>query len=498
MHPDEFALSGEIHTRLSQLSVTPFSMTNIGLRIELPLIPHPLFGNKNTYIAVLDAVLPDHSSLLGIYLKRHREPKNQFSRIESRTIIRNIDPRKAPGAEVLYVQDRQISGWSLARQWREGFKDHSFSFERIPLHGDGFRYDKSQIMDKFASIYHKKDRVRVAIHNSHMPFTNWYQTQHVFKNRAGELFMVILGTKGGEVNKSKEVWVDILIPLTEDINPGGPGEMASYDSFKPVQYTASPIYSDQVLKPLPGHRIVSAILRETLGFQAIFYDVQISVKPYTPPIPLQLTAIASPRQTHDIFIVRPGKGLKLHDIRNEFAPKEAWKRGKNRSAVLRSTTKDDTNGSFLLSMFVWLEKVAITLGISNGRHWADVVKSTEPLESIRASYNQGGKRADVPALRYTRIVEPIDASSSIMLEIENVRYVGQEGNQARISMIDRVVSEKSSRHGDDEMEEDNYEDEAKDEEEEGYTDSEENDDDDDDDDDNHHYEWDDWDDGWTE
>ena len=70
-HPAEFALSGKVCTKPSRFSTTPFSVTNIGLRIELPLIPHPVSGFEETYIAFLDVGLPDDSSLLGIYVERN-------------------------------------------------------------------------------------------------------------------------------------------------------------------------------------------------------------------------------------------------------------------------------------------------------------------------------------------------------------------------------------------------------------------------------------------
>ena len=138
--PAEFAECGTVLEADHGLPSTPFSMTNLGLQICLPLLPIPMSGYTDTYIAVLNCRVPHLSAPLGIYVKREKSTGDQFSRIEPNAVLLGEnDDWAIAKSETLFVKNRpsppKIDPVLAMERSRERFE---FSIRKVPLHGGGF------------------------------------------------------------------------------------------------------------------------------------------------------------------------------------------------------------------------------------------------------------------------------------------------------------------------------------------------------------------------
>ena len=439
-HPAEFAMSGEVCERQLDISTTPFSITNLGLRIELPLVPHPLPNFGETYIAVLHCGSSASSPPLGIYVERDDWAKDQFTRVEPHAIVRGVDNWRTQNIEVLFVQDRHPEPVLLGRKEflkRREEQVHHFSFLRVLLQGHNFSYEESLRSGNQSFCQVGKERVDVMIksYRRHESYSGWSLTGHRFANENQEWFMVILGAK------EKDIMVNILTPANTH-------EVESTTFWEDILrlHGKSPVPNDRIFKQLLGHRTVSVVVTEALLSGKIVRDVRISVKPSAVTEPVRVKDVVSLRQTRDVFVVRRDRALRKLFPLQDFIPEKCWKRRENGSVVLTSTSPDDAFGSLRLDLsgVLGYKGYAIVLGIRNSQAWADVIMSLEDSERIRASYSRNGERESVPALYFTRIVEPLHMDLSLKVEITKIRHVGEDGFQTRISLVDGAIRERFS------------------------------------------------------
>ena len=91
-HLSEFTDSGDIcATNPRGLPNYSFSMTNIGLQIQLSLLWYFSSESRDTYIAVLNCRVSRSSTPVGIYVKRDKVGSDRFSRIRSHAVLFDID-----------------------------------------------------------------------------------------------------------------------------------------------------------------------------------------------------------------------------------------------------------------------------------------------------------------------------------------------------------------------------------------------------------------------
>jgi hypothetical protein len=120
--PAEFADSGDIVKSEPFLKGAPYSMTNKGLRIELPLLPI----DDQTHFAVLNCrTLSNSDDLLGVFLKQLPSEKEEYF---ARTFTDEIDPLPKEKAEqskqrTLYIiqeneEDLRVQELGILRPFR--------------------------------------------------------------------------------------------------------------------------------------------------------------------------------------------------------------------------------------------------------------------------------------------------------------------------------------------------------------------------------------------
>jgi hypothetical protein len=101
----EFALSSKVRGFDSDIPRFPYSITNIGIRTQLPLIPRQdLPKKKDTFLTILNCRLSGETGLLGIYVQR--EKGEQFVRESPATIvIEEKEILSISKLEVVYVKE---------------------------------------------------------------------------------------------------------------------------------------------------------------------------------------------------------------------------------------------------------------------------------------------------------------------------------------------------------------------------------------------------------
>ena len=130
--PADFAASGHIVPYRRWLAGTPFSMSNRGLGIDLPLFPSD--SMEHTHFATLDCPAPDHQRKVAILLKRLSPNGDQYARINPHRFCYLLGEAKSERVYVrqstLLPNDRDI--YPL-RHCRLGMIDFTEEYEFVEL-----------------------------------------------------------------------------------------------------------------------------------------------------------------------------------------------------------------------------------------------------------------------------------------------------------------------------------------------------------------------------
>ena len=126
--PKQFLNSGNIRPYREWEVSTPFSMSNKGLRIELPLTSY----KTGLYVAALDCpVPPDYDGWLGIYLKRVPTGKHQYVRVKPH----DLNKIKTRGS----IKTVFVSKFSLEVGSQDLYPLHGFQLRKGPTQDDGYK-----------------------------------------------------------------------------------------------------------------------------------------------------------------------------------------------------------------------------------------------------------------------------------------------------------------------------------------------------------------------
>ena len=282
-HPAEFARSGKVCTKPTGFPVTPFSITNLGLRIELPIISHPLSGFGETYVAVLNCGIPDVPFPLGIHIERDDGIENQFSRVEPHALIKRVRNWNKSVIKVLYFQNRQSPRRSLAPLGMTYTSYMYFSFHKTPPQGSGFAYEKSSFNTEDYDCRKEKDKIVVGLRFQNLRIWELALSCHYFKDESKQWFVLILAAK------EDTVWTNVIVLSAGNTAPANADEL-DHDMWRQAEYMleGSQGPNDHISKLLPGHRMVSVTTRKTLVSGKLVHDVRISIKPYTKATLLQV------------------------------------------------------------------------------------------------------------------------------------------------------------------------------------------------------------------
>ena len=113
-------------------SGAPFSISNKGLCIELPLLP----CEKDLYVAALGCLSPpEYEGFLGIYLTRVSTGNDQYARVKAQDLCRIT---ALGNTETFYVRQTILS-----RGGQDIYPLHSFQLRRGPSRDDGYKLIKT-------------------------------------------------------------------------------------------------------------------------------------------------------------------------------------------------------------------------------------------------------------------------------------------------------------------------------------------------------------------
>jgi hypothetical protein len=143
--PSEFAKCRKIHN--FQLEGTPYSLTNMGLQITLPL--QPLENDEGLFVARLNCV--DHSTnFVGIYLRALSKSGNQFARVCTDRFAHSIKWTSSAKPRTMFIRQGIRIPQSFFAPKIEGFL-----VQINNLHSQFSRFDVS-VLSKYGQWDSKK------------------------------------------------------------------------------------------------------------------------------------------------------------------------------------------------------------------------------------------------------------------------------------------------------------------------------------------------------
>ena len=128
--PTQFATSGSFVPYSEWGPSAPFSISNKGLRIELPLSHY----EEDLYLAALDCpVPPEYEKFLGIYLKRVFTGNHQYVRVKPHALC-SIGSRG--NIQTVYVRNFVVKLQHI-------YPVHAFQLRKGPTEDDGYKFIKA-------------------------------------------------------------------------------------------------------------------------------------------------------------------------------------------------------------------------------------------------------------------------------------------------------------------------------------------------------------------
>jgi hypothetical protein len=205
--PKEFANCGNVCQFDTDTLRSPYSMTNRGLHIELPLIPMYKDPERDLFLAVLNCQFRGDSRPLAIYLKRAQEEqfgqRVKFRQGEQsinyvRVLPENIIPVDKNLSFVkkseVYIKEKDLSRFDVL-QWMKPQEQYLFSVKTLPSHEHSFFLSKVHPKDMWKA---REEGLRLTIGASGTCGAL------MFRNDSEEMFIVAIRTY------NCNVWSDIV------------------------------------------------------------------------------------------------------------------------------------------------------------------------------------------------------------------------------------------------------------------------------------------------
>ena len=354
--PAAFVNAGDIRTTTGTYT-SEYSVTNTGLRINLPLRPVP--NADNTFLAVLNCQYGYGGGSLAIYLKR--EQGQQFARINTNRMEvadgKNITP------EIVYIQEKDPARFAIEQRMRPEAR-YDFSVN-ASLDKHGFSISETYPSDSWDKGMH------LSIGGSGTSGTL------VFQNETGEKFAVTLGVH------NYGVWTDVVTDF------GNETAQSIRDSYYTEGGRGGQLWRnlDRISASLKEGKLVSVSIRKRRIAKKTDYMAEIVIKAES-PLSFKNTYVR-PGSKYT-FIVKTT--ISEHRLAiSEAIPSDFW--DEERGGMRLSMNGSGTSGIIMFKDKTE-EKFAVMLGVHNYKVWTDVVTDfgNETTQSIRDSYYREGGR----------------------------------------------------------------------------------------------------------
>jgi len=409
--PADFADSGDV-LYLDNAQTSPYSLTNIGLRIELPLIALP--DASDMFLAMLNCRIRDWDGPLAIYVKR--ESGEQYVRVQStNVVIEHKTSLSKSKPRVLYIKEKAPSKFDV-EEWMRPEDQYRFLIKTYPSGEHGF-----SLLELGPPRFweERKEGPLLKV---------WSGTSGslMFQNTSGEKFVVMLGVH------NYNVWSDVVT------NFGNETSEDVRDSYYEGPGRGDMLWKnlDRITQPLLAGKAVSVSIRKGVVLGQRQYLVEIAVHTKVPP-KLDSRTSLQPRPQY-IFLVMIGKVLKNGFVVSEFHPAESWE-VQDENLLVLSINRSGTSGVIIFHDKSG-EQVAVSLGINNNTTWSDFVTDfgKETAKAINDSYYRDGGRVGKAWEFLTDTYAPLKAGRSI--HVSTKRFLGDIGFRTEITMESKEIS----------------------------------------------------------
>ncbi|KAH9476311.1 Vegetative incompatibility protein HET-E-1 [Psilocybe cubensis] len=367
--PKDFAPSSHLSHIKVDTNRSPYSITNVGLSIELPL--QPVSGNANQYKVLLNCL--SGGSLVGIYLIKDKE--GQYVRTRTtETFTDTADNLQRYKRERIYIKEPVPSRFDVT-QWMKPRRDYEFFIKSMP---------SAQVHGFTATQFYPPPGTN-AVEWSALP-----KSQHrltighsgtsggiLFESKTGryERFVVMLGLH------NYNVWCDVYTNVGQSDTLEGIAK--SYYKDNQVKLWDN---LDRACKQLTLHDkyvVLSARKGVKPDKQGEFqYTVDITVTSNPPPVGsigrsggLEL-GMSNPAYVFHVMFDPTWEVTSLPAFESI-----AWHRQKDKSLTL-ALKNSGISGIVVLRDSVTQAVVAILLGIHNYKPWSDIVTTIKNDEGV--------------------------------------------------------------------------------------------------------------------
>lgn len=379
--PADFAQCSQVRRFDYHGASPPYSLTNKGVCIRLPLIPQTTSDQAGLVKAVLNAEYSGQNQPLCIYLKKNPDNEEEWMR-ENNTELVPIDKKLAitTKATTIYVKEPDTSLFDIS-QWLSRKSTYTFIIQVLPSHEHSYHLEA--VHPAKLARGDLTEGVHVVINGSGT------SGALLFRNKQKEdSFIVMLGIH------NYNTWSDVVCQREMRPNEtlddvwksyyvdGGRGAMLWNNLDRTTKHLGvgqKPASRDLAHVDKSTEKEVSVAIRRAAAANSyeMKYMVHINIKASTVFRP-------SARYNFLITVV----GTHKHELRvSDSYPTEFWEQFQGQQVLVMKGS--GTSGCLMFQHQATRKNVAaVMIGVHNYRMWCDIVTDfgSEPVQSIRDSY----------------------------------------------------------------------------------------------------------------
>ncbi|KAK7472210.1 hypothetical protein VKT23_000332 [Stygiomarasmius scandens] len=445
--PYDFRHSGDVQISSSDHHMDlPYSMTNRGLQIHLPL--QLVKASSGVYLASLDCQVQRGNELehLGVYLREKHGQKRQFMRCrpEDVALIPPNSPALHSHRKEVYVMEpstEQRRPANSSETW------YTFHLKRLPAHFNLIEFvNSTPFRDKlFGNDYARLKKPDTsatsendAVANTCLELRRPCAAALKFQNKSnGELFLIIIGS-----HSRTGVFTEIVT------NYERRRTIEILDSYRLEPGDSIPHYQDRVSRYLKREgATVSVAVRP--GKQN-HYMLEIDVSPGQ----IEESVPIGPPPPDCGFMLELAVSDADYELK-EVYPEDRFLRRHSQSQIYVSIDNDALHPSRILVFETRLggeEKIAIALGIRQDfRPWADILTEAQfrnqTLQEILESYSSSGFKCNRQQKRCTRVVDNGSTHIEVRVVAEKRTALGNGSHWAQITFDHYTPISPINQHG---------------------------------------------------
>ncbi|KAF4617125.1 hypothetical protein D9613_005781 [Agrocybe pediades] len=375
--PHNFYNSAQLSNRKAERT-SPYSLTNVGLSITLPL--QQVKGTPNLYKALLNCT-NDNGYLYGIYLSQ----KNHLQYVRVRPGDMIIEsPQNAQAhykKESIFIQEPVPSRFAV-EQWMRPRSNYKFFVRKLP---EGFKAEQFHPNNSWSTIpavqgILAKDKAQSKSHCLTLGHSGI--SGGILFVGQGQRFVVMFGMH------NYNVWSDIVV----DISPSETLQTVA-ESYYKDHARSSMLWEnrDRLCKKLTtGNKYVEVAASRGIITSDFQFIVDINVTA-TPPANVAEVDAVMPNAAYQFHVKYDPITWEL--VQNPTFDGISWFQRKDQSLTL-ALSHSGISGIMILRHRATKKQAAVLLGVHNYQPWSDIIPNIEDSEGVakdlRNSYYRDG------------------------------------------------------------------------------------------------------------